>query len=247
MPGMCATPSAVISPNDRAATIIFAGAEACARALDRLAALRHAGPMTHAFRYTIALALPVLLTACAAPAPDDPQASFLANLAQHCGKAYAGRLVSSDAADADLAGKPMIVHFRSCSADRVEIPFHVGTADGGWDRSRTWVITRTGAGLRLKHDHRHADGSIDKVTQYGGDTATRGTAQQQEFPVDGESIAMFRAAGLGKSVTNRWKVEIGDSLYAYGLYRPDGPDARNFRVEFDLTQPVTTPPAPWGW
>ncbi len=247
MPGMFATPFAVISPNDQPATIIFAQAAAGALMLDRPMALRHAGPMTNAVRYAIALALPFLLTACAVPAPADPQSAFLANLRQHCGKAYAGRLVSSDAADADLAGKPMIVHFRSCSADRLEIPFHVGTADGGWDRSRTWVITRTGTGLRLKHDHRHADGSIDKVTQYGGDTATSGSAREQEFPVDADSIAMFRAAGLGKSVTNRWAVEINDSTYAYALRRPDGPDARNFRVEFDLTQPVAAPPAPWGW
>ncbi|WP_017672222.1 hypothetical protein [Blastomonas sp. AAP53] len=207
--------------------------------------------MKRSTRTTVAMALPLTLAltlaACAAPAPADPQTAFMASLQQHCGKAYAGRLVSNDAADADLAGKPMIVHFRSCNAARMEIPFHVGTADGGWDRSRTWIITRTDTGLRLKHDHRHADGSIDPVTQYGGDTATKGTASQQEFPVDAESIAMFRSQGLGKSVTNRWAVEITDRTYAYMLRRPDGPDARNFRVEFDLGQPVASPPAPWGW
>lgn len=201
------------------------------------------------------LALAPLLLAlagCTTTAPaNDPQAAFMANLAQHCGQAYPGRLVSNDAADADLAGKPMIVHFRACSADRMEIPFHVGTEDGGWNRSRTWIITRTGAGnkggLRLKHDHRHEDGSIDKVTQYGGNTATVGTAGQQTFPVDAESIAMFRAQGLGASVTNSWIVDIDARTYAYALHRPDGPNARNFRVEFDLTQPVAPPPAPWGW
>lgn len=197
------------------------------------------------------LALVIGLTGCATPAPSDPQSAFIASLSQHCGKAYAGRLVTNDAADADLAGKPMIVHFRACSPDRMEIPFHVGTADRGWDRSRTWIITRTASGLRLKHDHRHADGSIDAVTQYGGDTATTGTAMQQEFPVDAESIAMFRAQGLGKSVTNRWVVTIDNKAsaptYTYALRRPDGPDARNFRVEFDLARPVAAPPAPWGW
>lgn len=202
-------------------------------------------------RAAAALALPCMLAACAAPVAIDSQAAFMTNLARHCGKAYPGRLVSNDAADADLAGKPMIVHFRSCSPGRMEIPFHVGTQDGGWNRSRTWIITRTDTGLRLKHDHRHADGSIDAVTQYGGDTATPGTARQQEFPVDAESIAMFRAQGLGKSVTNRWIVEIDTTaprpVYAYMLRRPDGPDARNFRVEFDLSQPITPPPAPWGW
>jgi len=202
-------------------------------------------------RLSTPLALAPLLLAlasCTTTAPaDNPQTAFMANLSQHCGKAYPGRLVSTDAADADLAGKPMIVHFHTCSADRMEIPFHVGTANSGWNRSRTWVITRTGDGLRLKHDHRHADGSEDAVTQYGGDTATAGTARQQEFPVDADSIALFRAQGLGKSVTNRWIVEIDPRTYAYSLRRPDGPDARNFRVEFDLTRPVAPPPAPWGW
>lgn len=188
------------------------------------------------------------LAGCATTLPAaDPQAAFMASLAQHCGKAYPGRLVSTDPADADLVGKPMIVHFRACSADRMEIPFHVGTANGGWNRSRTWIITRTGTGLRLKHDHRHEDGSIDKVTQYGGDTASPGTPGQQIFPVDAESIATFRAQGLGASVTNSWIVGIDARTYAYALRRPDGPASRNFRVEFDLTQPVAPPPAPWGW
>ena len=194
--------------------------------------------------------VPLLLgfAACSTTeAYDDPQTSFMAKLKQHCGKAYRGKLVSNDAADSDLAGKPMIVHFRSCSANRLEIPFHVGTADGGWNRSRTWIITRTATGLRLKHDHRHEDGSIDKVTQYGGDTASPGTSGQQEFPVDAESIAMFRRQGLAGSVTNRWIVGIDARTYAYALRRPDGPDARNFRVEFDVTQPIAPPPAPWGW
>jgi hypothetical protein len=39
----------------------------------------------------------------------------------------------------------------------------------GSDRSRTWVFTKTAASVRLKQDHRHKDGSEDRVTQYGGD------------------------------------------------------------------------------
>lgn len=255
---MSATPPAVISPRAAPATIIFAPlAVQPKQSLDSRAALRHHHAMKLPARTATALTftLALIATGCAAPPAADPQSAFMAALARHCGKAYPGRLVSSDAADADLAGKPMIVHFRSCTEDRIEIPFHVGTASGGWDRSRTWIITRTGAasggGLRLKHDHRHEDGSIDKVTQYGGDTATAGTARQQAFPVDADSIALFRAQGLGRSVTNTWLVEIDNDaarpLYAYTLQRPAGPDARNFRVEFDLTQPIAPPPAPWGW
>ncbi len=181
------------------------------------------------------------LASCATPDTSragDPQARFFDRIAALCGKAFAGRVTTSDAADRDMAGKPLVMHVARCDADGVRIPFHVGD-----DRSRTWVITRTGAGLRLKHDHRHADGSSDAVTMYGGDTAGPGTAARQEFPVDAESIAMFRAQGLDQSVTNVWAVEVGDATFAYELRR----EGRHFRVEFDLTQPVATPPLPWGW
>lgn len=177
----------------------------------------------------------------------NPQDAFFDALASHCGRAYAGALVSDQAADADMRGLPMVMHVRECSDTRIAVPFHVGNADGSWDRSRTWLITRTGTGLRLKHDHRHEDGTADAVTFYGGDTAAPGTARAQEFPVDGASIAMFRANELAASVTNIWRVEVdsagtADGRYAYQLQR----EGRLFRVEFDLTRPVPAPPAPWG-
>ncbi len=167
-----------------------------------------------------------------------PQDQFVARLKAHCGKAYAGRVVSTDAADADMRGQMLIMHVRGCHADRVEIPFHVGA-----DRSRTWIVTRTNTGLRLKHDHRHEDGSADAVTFYGGDTADAGSATRQSFPVDAESIASFRANKLDASVTNIWAMEVNDDSFAYELRRAN----RFFRVEFDLTKPVAPPPAPWGW
>ena len=53
-----------------------------------------------------------------------------------------------------MMGQRLVMHVRDCSADEVRIPFWVGE-----DHSRTWVVTRTETGLRLKHDHRHEDGS----------------------------------------------------------------------------------------
>jgi len=188
-----------------------------------------------------------LIAGCAATPATlmDPQSAFFAKLSQHCGTAYAGTLVTTDAADADMRGKPMIMHVRNCSATRVEIPFHIGGigTDGGWDRSRTWIITRTAAGLRLKHDHRHADGSADSLTMYGGDTAAMGTIVRQVFPVDAESIMLFRANDRAVSVTNIWGIEMAGNRFAYELRR----SGRHFRVEFDLAKPVAPPPAPWGW
>ena len=173
-----------------------------------------------------------------------PADAFLAALASHCGQAFAGRIVSNEpkptTPDA-FEGKPLVMHVRGCEnpAKGLRVPFHVGD-----DHSRTWVLTRTTEGLRLKHDHRHADGSEDVQTQYGGDTATPGTAQRQEFPVDAESIALFGRTGSNASVSNTWAMEVQPGeRFLYELSRPGG---RLFQVEFDLSQPVALPPAPWG-
>ena len=207
-----------------------------------------------------AMAASILLAGCSEPAATEsetaeraPQDAFFDALASHCGKAYAGGLVSRDAADADFAGAPMVMHVAECSEDGIAVPFHV-ELDGEWDRSRTWLITRTDDGLRLKHDHRHADGEPDAVTMYGGDTADEGNVRVQDFPVDAESIALFEREGLDASVTNVWTVEVDpagaeNARFAYQLKRTregGASEDRLFRVEFDLTQEVEAPPAAWG-
>jgi hypothetical protein len=174
----------------------------------------------------------------------EPSDAFLAALSSHCGKAYAGRIVANEPAAAPgsppdpFEGKTLVMHVRECAPRVIRVPFHVGE-----DHSRTWVITRTQDGLRLKHDHRHEDGSPDVLTMYGGDTATPGTPGRQEFPVDAESKALFERQGLTASMTNTWAIELEPGQrYVYELARP----GRLFRVEFDLTKPVALPPTPWG-
>lgn len=181
---------------------------------------------------------PALGEAAADAAPVD---AFLANLARYCGQAFAGRVRVDVPATADnpFAGKALVMHVRDCREGEIRVPFHVGD-----DRSRTWVLTRTSAGLRLKHDHRHEDGSPDPVTMYGGNTADAGSATRQAFPVDAESVATFQREGLAASVTNTWAMEVGPGpVFVYELSRPGG---RLFQVEFDLSRPVPLPPAPWG-
>lgn len=183
-------------------------------------------------------AVALVLTACAsAPAPA-PQDAFFANLRALCGQSFAGRVVTTDAADASFASERLVMQVRACSGDEIRVPFHVGE-----NRSRTWVITRTGAGLRLKHDHRHEDGTEDTLTQYGGDTADEGTAERQEFPADEFSRTLFVNNNIPQSTTNVWAVEVHPGrTFVYELRRPN----RHFRVEFDLTAPVAAPPPPWG-
>lgn len=186
--------------------------------------------------------LPLLVAALSGCAPvrgaEAPQDRFFERLMALCGKAFEGRVASPPVeADAAFAGKRLAMHVRTCSADEIRIPFHVGN-----DRSRTWVVTRTPGGLRLKHDHRHSDGSEDKLTQYGGDTVAPGTANRQEFPADLFSKALFVREEIPVSTANVWAMEADDRLFAYELRRPN----RFFRVEFDLSRPVPPPPPPWG-
>jgi len=169
---------------------------------------------------------------------QSERGDFLSNLSSLCGQSYSGRIVSPPvAADEAFAGKPLVMHVAKCSADATRIPFHVGD-----DHSRTWVLTRTPTGLRLKHDHRHSDGSEDRVTQYGGDSTTPPDAERQLFPADEFTKALLRREGNIAGVDNVWAVEHRPGLFAYELRRP----GRFFRVEFDLNHPVSTPPAAWG-
>ena len=179
------------------------------------------------------------LAGCATPAADEPPWDlFFENLTSMCGRAYEGRIVSPAVeADAAFAGKRLVMHVRSCTGSEIRIPFHVGE-----DRSRTWVVTRTGAGLRLKHDHRHADGSEDRLTQYGGDSIRPGAPDRQEFPADAFSRALFVRENIPASTANVWAMDVRGDGFGYELRRP----GRFFRVEFDVSRPVAPPPPPWG-
>lgn len=161
---------------------------------------------------------------------ETPQETFFKNLSALCGQKFEGKVVSTDSADSNFATQRLLMHVRDCSAEEIRVPFWVGN-----DRSRTWFITRTATGLRLKHDHRHEDGTTDVLHWYGGDTAGEGTAERQTFPVDQESIDLFNANDASVSTTNTWAIEVHPQrMFAYELRRP----SRFFRVEFDLTKPV---------
>lgn len=197
--------------------------------------------MNSIVRSLAAPAVAALAAACAtfpqssvSLAPE--QRAFWTSMRAHCGRAYEGRvaLSSGSAGDTAMAGKRLVMHVRECSSNEIRIPFHVGD-----DRSRTWVLARTAAGIRLKHDHRHADGTADAITQYGGDTRDPGTPTRQSFPADAHTISLNPVYG-----TNMWIMEIDPATFVYELIRV-GTD-RRFRVEFDLTRAVPAPPAPWG-
>ena len=164
---------------------------------------------------------------------------FFDNIAAHCGKAFEGKVTVDNATGpSSFADKKLVMHVPKCNERELQVPFHVGD-----DASRTWIITKTGSGLSLKHDHRHKDGTDDVSTMYGGHTLDAGFANMQSFPADQYSKELFVSQGIPQSVGNTWQMYIYPEKFTYRLIR----QGREFRVDFDLTKPITPPAAPWGY
>ncbi|MDJ0841330.1 MAG: hypothetical protein QNK37_32770 [Acidobacteriota bacterium] len=159
------------------------------------------------------------------PPGKTPQDLFWTSLQGLCGKNFHGR-VEINTSSTQMDGLPRI-EVKNCEKRRMEIAFHVGE-----DRSRTWILTRTSSGLRLKHDHRHEDGTPDKITDYGGDTYEIGQPTRQEFDVDDYTVKLV--PGTDKNV---WVMELFEGKsFAYELYK--GKTTPVFRVVFDLSTEV---------
>lgn len=176
----------------------------------------------------VVLASCFFLAACKTVAPANSLWSAIAPL---CGKAFEGRVVEgTEPSDEAFRSQRLVMHVRDCTDDEIRIPFHVGE-----NRSRTWVLTKTADGVRLKHDHRHEDGTEDRVSQYGGDTRAIANPLVLDFYADD-----FTATLIPTAATNIWTVgvEPGKS-FTYALRREA--QGRRFTVEFDLTRPVAAP------
>jgi hypothetical protein len=163
--------------------------------------------------------------------------AFFNAIKTHCGKAFQGK-VSKDNVGNTFGDAKLVMHVRKCTDSEIQIPFHVGD-----DASRTWIVTKTGAGLMLKHDHRNENGSFHSSTMYGGHTVDEGFSQVQSFPADVYSKSLFIESGIAASTDNVWQMMIYPSRFSYRLIRP----AREVQVDFDLENPIATPSAPWGY
>lgn len=165
------------------------------------------------------------------------QLAFFNQLSALCGQSFAGKVVEDNQPSPAFSGE-ILMHVRDCSASEIQIPFMVGE-----NRSRTWIISKTADGLRLKHQHKHQDGTDDVSTFYGGDTKSAGSVNQQSFPADAYSKALFIRTQMPQSTGNTWHLYLyPQERFSYRLSR----EGREFRVDFDLTQPVATPAAAWG-
>lgn len=180
----------------------------------------------------------LFLTGCAGgfvrPRPSlDAQAAagnaVWAAIQPLCGKAFEGRLVEgTEPSDAAIGRERLVMHVRACSDSEIRIPFHVGA-----DHSRTWILTRTEDVVRLRHEHRHEDGTEDDVSGYGGEA--RGPAIDDltiDFPADPYTASLLPAAA-----SNIWTIAVDPGqTFTYALRREA--QGRRFRVEFDLGAPV---------
>ncbi len=167
---------------------------------------------------------------------SSEQEVFWERLEELCGQAFVGSPIEAPS-DSNWWEAELVMHVRECGDDEIRIPLHVDD-----DRSRTWVVSRTDAGLRLKHDHRLEDGTPDaENTDYGGDTTGPGSIWRQEFPADAYSVS--EVPGRESQL---WFLEIRPGeVFSYGLRREA--TGLRYRVDFDLTAPVDPPPAPWGF
>lgn len=171
---------------------------------------------------------------------DEPgYVQFFNALAEKCGEAHPGQLlIQPETVNMFTGTEMMAMHVRECSETQLKIPFHIENEETGeWNRSRTWIITLHEDGLELRHDHRMPDGSDDDVTMYGGFSVDEGTANTQRFQSE-ERTAQAEGDFRG------WRIEfIPGERYTYGTIWQD---EWNIMVQFDLTENIETPPAPWG-
>ncbi|MFT5210312.1 MAG: hypothetical protein ACI9CE_002037 [Flavobacterium sp.] len=170
--------------------------------------------MIHFLKSLIVLALVIL--AAVAPARAEQQAHlFFDQLASLCGSQYVGEMTFPTEGQDSFKGKELMAYIKQCDGEQIRIPFAVGD-----DTSRTWVFTKTEKGVKLKHDHRHADGSVDEVSNYGGDSNSSGSVLSQSFPADEFTQALIPAAS-----TNVWSITLSSDhkKMIYHLKRHDTP------------------------
>lgn len=176
----------------------------------------------------------VLSSFCSIAQEKPGNQEFWDSLKKHCGKSYAGEIMTPSEND-PFTGKTLIMHVVDCGDDFIHIPFFVGD-----DKSRTWVLTMENGLIKLKHDHRHEDGSEDEVTQYGGIASNTGMSKIQFFPADQETTDLIPYAA-----NNVWWITLEEDSFSYNLRRI-GSD-RYFSVKFDLSKEVESPGPAWGW
>ena len=162
-------------------------------------------------RVAVVLAVSALLAVPLSASDAEAPTAFFERLRSLCGSTFEGTATFPEDPGDAFRGKKLIATVEHCGEREIRIPFYVGE-----DRSRTWVLRRVEGGLELKHDHRHADGTPDEITWYGGTTAGAGTSLSQSFPADEHTASL-----IPEAATNEWFLTLseGGSELTYYLER----------------------------
>ncbi|WP_276360311.1 hypothetical protein [Daejeonella sp. H1SJ63] len=124
----------------------------------------------------------------------------------------------------DFWGKELSFTVLQFKRSELRLPFNAGE-----NKTRTWILKKSRHGIQLKHDHRHADGSQDSITNYGGDSdISLGTTLSQYFPADA-----FTAKLLPSASTNRWIMEFSADKKRF-YYILERNKSLRFKAEFYL-------------
>jgi hypothetical protein len=169
--------------------------------------------MTHVIQSTF---LTLVISASISSAHAQQSAhEFFSQLSSLCHSQYVGEMTYPIDGQDSFAGKSLVAEITTCDEEQIRVPFSVGE-----DKSRTWVFTKTESGVSLKHDHRHADGSVDDVSNYGGNSNENGSVLKQSFPAD-----QYTQELIPDAATNVWSVSLNKdgSQLTYHLDRHNKP------------------------
>ncbi|MCC5927072.1 MAG: hypothetical protein JJU41_10990 [Bacteroidetes bacterium] len=175
------------------------------------------------------------------PTHETITRAFLAQYEPYCGQTFAGRSTFTDLGeDSPLNDANLTMIVTNCSSDEVRIRFFVED-----DTSRTWILGQLEQGLRLAHDHRHADGSEYEANFYGGLAMENHNNAFRHYPdnvTSSETRLFFPADArtLSDRATreiNVWSKEfdLPAQTYYYRLYLSG---ELRYEAAFDLNNPI---------
>ncbi len=158
---------------------------------------------------------------------SQEQKAFLDHLRDLCGQSFPGEQTYIAEGRESWEDLDFTMRVSKCEEDEVHVDFHMNG-----DESRTWLFLVEDEGLRLRHDHRHPDGTPEEITLYGGYSDGLGTQFVQNFPADDYTCEMLPA-----SCHAVWGVEFSHDLSTFSYVLAHEGD-KVFRADFDLTEPL---------
>ena len=176
------------------------------------------------------------LLSTSAMAHGNNQDKFFNAVKALCGQAFSGGTIEDTQNSAAYSGRKFILHIRECSDTQIKMPLHIGD-----NSSRILILTKGENSIKLQHDHRHADGSPDDLTLYGGSTTAEGTANAQAFPESAASIETTKALAPTRTWPSVWSIILTSDDIVYQVVRP----GRIIRTQFKLSNKVANPPKAW--